>query len=75
MLSGLHTVCSVYCNVCDNDKAIGWKYVIYKSLNFRLKLMKTHKNLSKEGIFYKDTILKNKIGMKTSQIKVTDPFL
>ena len=29
MLSGLHRVTSIFCGVCDNDRAIGWRYVYY----------------------------------------------
>jgi hypothetical protein len=43
MLSGLHKVSSIYCGVCNNDRAIGWKYVhfvlnIDKSLLTRTKI-------------------------------------
>jgi hypothetical protein len=27
MLSGLHRVRGIFCGVCDNETAIGWKYV------------------------------------------------
>ena len=29
MLSGLHTIRPIFCSVCNNAKAIGWKYVKY----------------------------------------------
>lgn len=70
MLSGLHTVSPIFCSVCNNTKAIGWKYVNYL-LNTRLRLIRPHKSLNKVNLYLKFTILGNKVGSKM-MIKVAE---
>ena len=26
--TGVHKTCDIYCNVCDTEKPVGWKYVL-----------------------------------------------
>ena len=50
MTSGMHTVCDIYCAVCANGDAIGWKYV--KGVIYRSRQTVRAKSLKKVDIFY-----------------------
>lgn len=62
LLTGLHTVCDIFCKGCNNN--VGWKYVKKNQLlllnHFILKirnlLSKSRKNIKKENSFWKKLI-------------------
>lgn len=58
MLSGLHRVTSIFCGVCDNDRAIGWKYVNFGS--YRSKHTSHNRSINKEGTYWSGISLKRR---------------
>ena len=71
MLSGLHRVSSIYCGVCDNDRAIGWKYVRFLSYS-RSRHTNLIKNSKRGDIFSKGITSGRKIGMKEMMLKANE---